>query len=145
VGHAIDVNVDIVSETTTLPFAPTRPASGLHPVPENARAGAPLYLFADTAYLDAEAPSDTPCDLAKHASLFMMRTEISPNWRLRHSARREREVVEPLTPRLLVDDMVSLKEAAIAALVALLPGYVCRDEVRAGVPRQVLPGWTASD
>src|SRR4029077_13245393 len=31
----------------------------------------------------------------------------------RHSARREREVVEPLTPRLLVDDVVSLKEAAI--------------------------------
>ena len=58
----------------------------------------------------------------------------------RHSARREREVVEPLTPRLLVDDVVSLKEAAIAALVALLPGYVCRDEVRAGALRQVLPG-----
>jgi DNA-binding transcriptional LysR family regulator len=57
-----------------------------------------------------------------------------------------KEVVVPLTPRLLIDDMLSLKEAAIAGLgVAALPGYVCRDDVHSGALRRVLPGWIAGD
>jgi DNA-binding transcriptional LysR family regulator len=89
---------------------------------------------------------DTPHDLAKHPSLFMMRTGVNPIWRLRRSSRRKEEVVVSLTPRLLVDDMVSLKQAAIGGLgVVALPGYVCRDEVQSGALRQVLPGWIAGD
>jgi DNA-binding transcriptional LysR family regulator len=89
---------------------------------------------------------DTPNDLGKHPSLFMMRTGVSPIWRLRRVTGRKDEVVVPLTPRLLIDDMVSLKEAAIGGLgVVALPGYVCRDEVQSGAPRRVLPGRTAGD
>jgi len=52
----------------------------------------------------------------------------------------------PLKPRLLIDDMLSLKQAAIGGLgVVALPGYVCRDEVQSGALRQVLPGWIAGD
>ena len=52
----------------------------------------------------------------------------------------------PLTPRLLSDDMIGLKQAAIAGLgVVALPGYVCRDEVRSGALRRVLPTWLAGD
>ena len=53
----------------------------------------------------------------------------------------------PLTPRLLVDDMLSLsKQAAIGDLgIVALPGYVCRDDVQSGALRQVLPGWIADD
>ena len=52
----------------------------------------------------------------------------------------------PLTPRLLMDDMLSLKRAAIGGLgVVALPGYVCRDEVQSGELRQILPGWIADD
>ena len=52
----------------------------------------------------------------------------------------------PLTPRLLIDDMLSLKQAAIGGLgIVALPGYVCRDDVQSGVLRQVLPGWIADD
>ena len=52
----------------------------------------------------------------------------------------------PLKPRLLIDDMLSLKQAAIGGLgIVALPGYVCRDEVRSGALRQVLPGWIADD
>jgi DNA-binding transcriptional LysR family regulator len=53
----------------------------------------------------------------------------------------------PLTPRLLCDDMIALKRAAIAGLgVVALPGYVCREDVRLGALRQVLPAcWRTVD
>ena len=51
-----------------------------------------------------------------------------------------------LTPRLLSDDMIGLKQAAIAGLgIVALPGYVCREEVRSGALRRVLPAWLAGD
>jgi DNA-binding transcriptional LysR family regulator len=51
-----------------------------------------------------------------------------------------------LAPRLMSDDMIGLKQAAIAGLgIVALPGYVCRDEVRAGILRRVLPAWLAGD
>jgi DNA-binding transcriptional LysR family regulator len=54
--------------------------------------------------------------------------------------------VVPLTPRLLIDDMLSLKQAAVVGLgVVALPGYICRDEVRSGALRRVLPNWIAGD
>jgi DNA-binding transcriptional LysR family regulator len=41
-----------------------------------------------------------------------------------------------LRPRPLSDDMTALKQAAIAGLgVVALPGYVCREDVRAGTLR----------
>jgi DNA-binding transcriptional LysR family regulator len=76
----------------------------------------------------------------------MMRTGISPTWRLRRSSERKSEVVVPLTPRLMSDDMVGLKQAAIAGLgIVALPGYVCREELRSGSLRKVLPTWLAGD
>ena len=51
-----------------------------------------------------------------------------------------------LAPRLLSDDMIALKQAAIAGLgIVALPGYVCREDVRLGALRQVLPSWLAGD
>ena len=42
--------------------------------------------------------------------------------------------------------MLSLKQAAIAGLgVVALPGYVCRDDVKLGALRRVLPDWIAGD
>jgi DNA-binding transcriptional LysR family regulator len=46
----------------------------------------------------------------------------------------------------MLDDMLSLKQAAISGLgVVALPGYVCRDEVESGALRRVVPRWTAGD
>jgi DNA-binding transcriptional LysR family regulator len=65
---------------------------------------------------------------------------------LRHSSKARDEVVMPLTPRLLSDDMTALKQGAIAGLgVVALPGYVCREDVRSGALRRVLPIWLADD
>jgi DNA-binding transcriptional LysR family regulator len=146
VGHATDLNVDIVGENYDLAVrahsAPL-PDSTLF---QRTLAQAPWYLFAGAGYLDAAGPVKTPHDLGKHPSLFMMRTGVSPVWRLRHSSRRKAEVVLQLTPRLLIDDMVSLKQAAIAGLgLVALPGYICREEVRSGALRRVLPEWIAAD
>ena len=107
---------------------------------------APWFLFAGTAYLDANGPLVSPRDLAKHPSLFMMRTGVNPVWRLRRSSGRREEVVVPLTPRLLIDDMLSLKQAAISGLgVVALPSYVCRDDLQSGALRRILPSWIAGD
>jgi len=106
---------------------------------------APWFLFAGSAYLDANRTPQTPQDLRGHPSLFMMRTGLAAVWRLRHSS-KAKEVVMALAPRLLSDDMIGLKQAAIAGLgVVALPGYVCRDEVRSGALRRVLPTWLAGD
>ena len=79
-----------------------------------------------------EAPQ-TPKDLQSHPSLFMMRTGVTPVWRLRHASKAKADVVMRLTPRLLSDDMIGLKQAAIAGLgIVALPGYVCREDVRSG-------------
>jgi DNA-binding transcriptional LysR family regulator len=145
VAHPTDEYVDIVGENYDVAIrAHSDPLSDSSLV-QRALSPAPWFLFAGAAYVDAKGPLDRPDDLGKHPSLFMMRAGVKPVWRLRRLNGRK-EVVVPLTPRLLIDDMLSLKEAAIAGLgVVALPGYVCRDDVHSGALRKVLPGWIAGD
>ena len=133
VAHATDQNVDIVGENYDVAIrAHTDPLPDSTLV-QRTLAPAPWFLFAGSAYLDANEAPQTPQDLQNHPSLFMMRTGVAPVWRLRHSSKAKDEVVIPLTPRLLSDDMIGLKQAAIAGLgVVALPGYVCREDVRSG-------------
>jgi DNA-binding transcriptional LysR family regulator len=146
VAHATDQNVDIVGENYDIAIrAHSDPLPDSNLV-QRTLTPAPWFLFAGSAYLDANDAPETPQDLQKHPSLFMMRTGVDPVWRLRHSSETKDEVVMPLTPRLLSDDMIGLKQAAIKGLgIVALPGYVCRDEVRSGALRRVLPNWLAGD
>ena len=78
--------------------------------------------------------------------MFMMRSGIDAVWQLRHSREQRDEIVMPLAPRLLSDDMVGLQEAAIKGLgIIALPGYIARSNVRSGALRRVLPDWLAGD
>jgi DNA-binding transcriptional LysR family regulator len=146
VAHATDRNVDIVGENYDVAIR-----AHSEPLPDStlvqrALTPAPWLLFAGSAYLDANEAPQTPEDLRNSPSLFMMRTGVAPVWRLRRSSDAKDEVVIPLTPRLLCDDMIALKQTAIAGLgVVALPGYVCREDVRLGALRQVLPAWLAGD
>jgi DNA-binding transcriptional LysR family regulator len=146
VAHATDQYVDIVGENYDVAVR-----AHSEPLPDSTLvqrtlAPAPWFLFAGSTYLDADEAPQTPQDLQKRPSLFMMRTGVAPVWRLRHSSKAKNEVVLPLTPRLLSDDMIALKQAAIAGLgVVALPGYVCREDVRSGALRRVLPTWLAGD
>jgi len=145
VAHATDENVDIVGENYDIAVrAHSDPLPDSNLV-QRVLTPAPWYLFAGSAHLDANGALETPQDLKKHPSLFMMRAGMAPVWHLRHSKASE-EVTIPLAPRLLSDDMVGLKQAAIKGLgVVALPGYVCRDEVSSGALRSVLPDWLAGD
>jgi DNA-binding transcriptional LysR family regulator len=146
VAHATDQTVDIVGENFDVAIRAHSDPLPDSTLVQRTLTPAPWFLFAGAAYVDANGPLHGPRDLEKHPSLFMMRTGVSPIWRLRRSGRRREEVVVPLTPRLLIDDMLSLKQAAIGGLgIVALPGYVCRDDVQSGVLRQVLPGWIAGD
>lgn len=146
VAHATDRKVDIVGENFDLAVRAHSDPLPNSTLVQRTLTPAPWLLFAGAAYLDAHGTPETPEDLSDHPSLFMMRTGVAPVWRLRRLGTASEEVVMPLTPRLLCDDMVALKQAAIAGLgVVALPGYVCREDVRSGVLRQVLPQWLAGD
>jgi len=146
VAHVTDQNVDIVGENYDVAIRAHSDPLPDSTLVQRTLTPAPWFLFAGSAYLDANAAPQTPKDLHNHPSLFMMRTGIAPVWRLRHSNKSKREVAMRLTPRLLSDDMIALKQAAIAGLgVVALPGYVCREDVRAGALRRVLPTWLADD
>ena len=146
VAHATDRNVDIVGENYDVAIRAHSDPLPDSTLVQRALTPAPWLLFAGSAYLDANEAPKTPDDLRNHPSLFMMRTGVAPVWRLRRSSKAEDEVVISLTPRLLCDDMIALKQAAIAGLgVVALPGYICRDDVRSGALRQVLPAWLAGD
>ncbi len=146
IGCATDDFVDIVGQNYDVAVrahsAPLRDST----LVARTLAPAPWYLFAGSGYLDAHGVPQTPNDLAEHPSLFMMRVNVAPEWRLRRAKSGGKEVVLQLRPRLLHTDMVSLKRAAIAGLgIVALPGYVCRVEAHSGTLRRVLPDWTAGD
>ncbi len=146
VAHATDRNVDIVGENYDVAIRAHSDPLPDSTLVQRTLTPAPWFLFAGSAYLDANGAPQTPQDLENHPSLFMMRTGFTAVWRLRHSGEVKDEVVMRLTPRLLSDDMISLKQAAITGLgVVALPGYVCREEVRSGAMRRVLPTWLADD
>ena len=147
VEHATDRSVDLIGENFDVAI---RAHSGALPdssLVQHTLAPAPWYLFAGTDYLRRVGAPTTPQDLAKHASLFMMRSGIEPAWHLSRPVRGAREeLILPLTPRLLSDDIISLKQAAFDGLgIVALPGYTCRDEVRSGEMTRVLPDWQAGD
>ncbi|PSJ62870.1 LysR substrate-binding domain-containing protein [Pseudaminobacter soli (ex Li et al. 2025)] len=146
VAHATDRTVDIVGDNYDIAIrAHTDPLPDSTLV-QRALAPAPWFLFAGSAYLDRHGPIEAPQDLKDHATLFMMRTGVALVWRLRHIGQARAELVMSLSPRLLSDDMIGLKQAAIAGLgIVALPGYVCREEVQMGILRRVLPEWIAGD
>jgi DNA-binding transcriptional LysR family regulator len=145
-AHAADRMVDIVGENFDLAVrAHSDPLPDSNLV-QRTLAPAPWFLFAGADYLDAHGAPRAPKDLQNHPSLFMTRAGVDPVWRLRHARQARNEVVMPLAPRLLSDNMVGLQQAAIKGLgIVALPGYVCREAVRSGALRRVLPDWLAGD
>ena len=146
VAHATNLFIDLVGERYDVAIRAHSDPLPDSTLVQKTLASAPWFLFAGSAYLDAHDPPETPRDLHQHASLFMMRDGVAPTWRLRESRERSKEVEVPLAPRFVADDMRTLKRAAVAGLgIVALPGYVCREEVRSGTLRRVLPNWRAED
>jgi DNA-binding transcriptional LysR family regulator len=144
IANATDVNVDIVRENFDVAV---RGHSG--PLPDSGLIQRTLttmnfHLYAGAAYLSEHGEPETPDDLERHAGLFMMRTAVPANWHLRHVRGGHDEVMVPLQPRLASDDVSALQKAAVAGLgIVALPTYVCREAVRSGALKLVLPDWAA--
>ena len=148
VAHATDEYVDIVSENFDVAAKGHSEPLADSTLIQRTLAPVPWFLFAGAAYIDARKLPETPQNLHKHPALFMMRNEISPAWRLRHSTRKSEVVTLKLTPRLFSDD-IAVTEAGGDGR----PGYrraagiylPCRSEIRcpapsiAGVDRRGFP------
>jgi DNA-binding transcriptional LysR family regulator len=146
VAHATDRFVDIVAENVDVAIRGHSEPLHTPNLYQRTLAPAPWFLFAGAEYLQRIKPPERPQDLLRHPALFVMRSGVTPQWKITHAKQGREEVIVPLTPRLLGDDIQGLKRAAIAGLgIVAMPGYICRQEVRSGVLRQLLPGWTAGN
>jgi len=75
---------------------------------------------------------------------------MTPAWRLRPQGNSQRgrrtELIQPPAPRLVSNDMSSLKRAAAEGVgIVALPAYVCRNELRSRELTRVLRGWFADE
>lgn len=110
---------------------------------QRAIASVPWFLFAGPEYLEKSGAPATPEDLAQHTTISIVRGG-SPHWNLRSSTGQDTSV--PIAPRFQSNEMISTKEAACANLgIAALPGYICKEELKNGTLRRVLPGWMVAD
>jgi DNA-binding transcriptional LysR family regulator len=102
-------------------------------------------LIASPALLAQHPESFEPQELSQWPTLALPSGGERHIWQL-VNGKQTIEVVHD--PRFITADMYALKQAAFAGLgVTLLPKAVCRDELRDGSLRQVLPQWhcTASE
>jgi DNA-binding transcriptional LysR family regulator len=109
---------------------------------------APWILVAGTDSLRRGGLPKTPQDLKHFPSLFVWRANTAPAWRLQPQAktRRQSEVTLALTPRLVSNDLSTLKHAAVNGMgIAALPAYVCKNELRSRQLTRILPGWVAGE
>ena len=110
---------------------------------------APWILVAGTDSLKQARSPRTPQDLKNFPSLFVWRVNTTPAWRLRPQARTQRrqsEITLTLTPRIVSNDLSTLKQAAVNGMgIAALPAYVCKGELRSRQLTRVLPGWLAGE
>lgn len=96
-------------------------------------------LFAAPAYLEARGTPDTPADLGRHACLLFRGQNGKARWRLDGPAGAVQvEVAGPIG----ADDLSFVRAAALAGGgIALLPWFLCADDVAAGRLVRVLPAY----
>ncbi|MEH6452552.1 MAG: LysR family transcriptional regulator [Psychromonas sp.] len=99
-------------------------------------------LFASPTYLAQNGKPQTVEQLVEHQLLIMNPINNDPKLSL-VSAQGEGFTIN-CTPRLLVDDFMILKQLLIDDLgIAVLPEYMCLEEVSRGKLIKVLPQWGA--
>ncbi|ABB08510.1 LysR substrate-binding domain-containing protein [Burkholderia lata] len=144
IEHVSDEQTDIVGGNFDLALRAHNGPLSDSALVQRKLAPAPWFLFASPDYLDRRGQPVAPDELAGHDSLFVTRHHLPFAWKLKHPS--QGEVSVPLKPRLAGNDLVTLKQAAQDGLgVVALPGYVCRDEVRSGALRCILPDWLAGE
>jgi len=96
-------------------------------------------LIAAPEYCKGHGTPRTPAELAKHACL-VFGAGTAPNvWTLESNGKRAEVRV---VPRLTLNDPEILRRAALAGVgIALMPEFVCAEDIRGKRLRHVLPDW----
>jgi DNA-binding transcriptional LysR family regulator len=104
----------------------------------------PWRLFAARSYLERKGTPTTPEQLSEHDGIGLRQGEETHVWTLVSEKQRDRTTSVAYSPRLLSDDMVTLKVAACHGHgIVALPEYVGHKEVQSGILIRVLPQWHA--
>ncbi|MEO8278531.1 MAG: LysR substrate-binding domain-containing protein [Ideonella sp.] len=97
-------------------------------------------LLASPTYMQRFGSITEPADLAQLETLAMSVADSRSQWML--VGPQGQEHVHVHHPRYVADDLMVLVAAAVAGSgAAMLPDYLCRDELRSGRLIEVLPGW----
>jgi DNA-binding transcriptional LysR family regulator len=96
-------------------------------------------LVASPAYLKQRGSPRLPADLPQHASIAFGAISTPGLWTLSSG---DKQVEVRITARLTVNDLELVCEAARAGIgIALIPRFVCADDLRTGKLRQILRDW----
>jgi len=143
IENATDKLVDIIGEGYDLAIRGHNTQLQNSNLVQRSITSVPWHLFASPVYLSRMPAPVRPELLAEHATISIVRNGPL-QWQL--CGPGGRQVTVPIEPRFQSNDMVTLKEAACSHLgIAVLPGYICKAELRSGALRQILPDWIAAD
>lgn len=145
VQHTADHFVDIITERYDVAIR-----GHINPLPDSSLIQRPLVrvpwlLFASARYLDQNGEPESPQDLMKHTVLYVRRENTPHRWSLLNQMTGKTEELT-VFPRLSCICISSIKEVTKAGLgISALPAYICKEELRTGELKFVLPDWLAAD
>ncbi len=97
-------------------------------------------LVASPSLLARQGPIASPADLGQLDTMAMSVSDGRSGWKL--EGPQNQQHVHSHVPRFVADDLLVLVGAAVAGTgAALLPDYLCRENLLAGSLVEVLPGW----
>lgn len=99
--------------------------------------------FGAPGYFERKGTPQSHVDLPRFDLLAAGTIDRRHRWSL-HSA--DAEVTVEFTPRLLCNDLILLRQAALSELgIASLPAFLCKRDLAEGRLVEVLPAWQAAD
>jgi DNA-binding transcriptional LysR family regulator len=138
---AVNRRVDVIEEGYDIALRVRRPPieDGNLIIRHFARAGG-LLVASPALFARLDRPQ-TPEDLRRFESLGMQLPLADQAWQLVGPDGALCRI--PITPRLVTDDMITLRHCAVAGLgIVMLPDYFCRQQLAEGSLEPVLPDWT---
>lgn len=105
---------------------------------------APRKFYASSAYLKECSKSPTKIDDLYDCHIFLMSQSSNEN-KLNLVSGKKRKTLT-LKPKLVTDDFSIIKQAVIdGAGIAILPSYMCDEEINSGELINILPEWGMTD
>ena len=100
-------------------------------------------VFGAPGYFERKGMPQSHVELPRFDLLATGSVDRRGKWRLRDGSR---EVTVEYLPRLVCNDLILLREAALSELgIASLPAFLCKRDLAEGRLIEVLPGWHTPD